>query len=161
MGKRVWAVFIKKTLLGLFIIFIAGMLYDRFTNYPEFRAPLTAGIISVGLYLALSTAMALLNAICDAIYLWLFAEGDLSGAVLEELHARKIPAPGAHDPKNFDYLAILADDEDAEASDRVKAAFVFGSYKAVMGNSIFKALAFRKGIDAAMLRYVQEAPQTR
>ena len=95
MGKRVWAVFIKKTLLGLFIIFIAGMLYDRFTNDPDFRAPLTAGIISVGLYLALSTVMALLNAICDAIYLWLFAEGDLSGAVLEELHAPNSNVPPA------------------------------------------------------------------
>ena len=158
MSNRVWAILIKQSLMSLTVIFIAGVLWDHSFNEPSSREPLFAGAIAVAIYIAIAAIMGLLNVITGAIYLWLFAEKDLSEAVLDDLRAMKLPAPRSYDAKNYDYLATLADDESVEASDRVKAAALYGTYKGNM-RGLFRSLALRKAINAAVLRYYQEAPR--
>lgn len=161
MPKRFWAVWIKRTLISLAVIFVAGLVFDHFTNDPYYRSPLLAGSVAVGIYLAFSLMVGLLNLISGALYLWLFGGKDMIAGVLDELRQARLPAPRPHDPKNYDYLEMLADDETAEPKDRVKAAVMIGAYSALMRNGIFRALAIRNALDEAILRYSQEAPQRR
>jgi hypothetical protein len=159
MQKRFWAIVIKQSLMGLSVVFLAGVMFDHYTNEPGYRSPLTTGMIALVLYIAVSALMGLLNLITSALYLWLFAEGDLSAAVVDDLHAMDILPPRSQDPKNYEYLAILADDESVKASDRVKAAALHATYQANMSKGLFRALALRKAIDAGVLRYYHEAPR--
>lgn len=78
MGNRIWAILIKQSLLGIAVIFVAGALWDHFYNDPSSRAPLLTGSIAVAIYLVLIAIMGVLNAITGALYLWLFAERDIS-----------------------------------------------------------------------------------
>lgn len=159
MAKRFWAVWIKRLLLSLAVIFIAGVVFDRIVNSAMDRSPFTAGLVALGLYLAFLLVVGILDLISGALYLWLFGGKDLTAGILDELRAAKMPAPRGYDPKNYDYLAILADDESAEPADRVKAAVMVGAYSALMRHGIFRALAIRQALDEAVLRYSQEAPQ--
>jgi hypothetical protein len=159
MGKRFWAAWIKRMLLSLAVIFIAGVIFDRIVNVPMYRSPLVAGFLALAAYIAVLLVIGFLDLISGALYLWLFGGNDLTAGILDELREAKLPAPRSYDPKNYDYLAILADDESAEPADRVKAAVMVGAYSTLMRNGIFRALAIRKALDEAVLRYSQEAPQ--
>lgn len=159
MGKRFWAIWIKQMLLSLAVIFIAGVIFDRIINSAEDRTPFMAGLVALGLYLAFLLVAGILSLISGALYLWLFGGKDLTAAIIDELRATKLPAPRSYDPKNYDYLAILADDESAEPAHRVKAAALVGAYSVHMSRGLFRSLAIRQALDAAVLRYSQEAPQ--
>ncbi|MEA3044159.1 MAG: hypothetical protein QOH47_1997 [Sphingomonadales bacterium] len=161
MQKRFWAIIIKQTILSLVIVFLAGVIFDRIFAEPYYRNPGGAGLVALGLYLAALAILGMLNLITGAIYLWLFAGRDLADAALDELRNLKLPAPRSYDPKTYDYLAILADDEGADPNDRVKAAVMVGAYSVHMSKGIFRGLAIRKAMDEAVLRYSQEAPQRR
>lgn len=161
MTKRFWAMWIKRLLLSLAVIFFAGVIFDHFASDAGNRSPLLAGLVALGLYLVFLLVVSILNLISGALYLWLSGGKDLTAGILDELRQAKLPAPRKHDPKNYDYLAALADDESAEPTDRVKAAVMLGAYSAIMRNGIFQPLAIRKALDEAILRYSQEAPQRR
>jgi hypothetical protein len=103
----------------------------------------------------------MVHLMANALYLWLFGGKDMAAGVLDELRNLRLPAPRRIDPKNYDYLAALADDESADPNDRVKAAAMVGAYSVLMRKGIFQALAIRKALDEAVLRYSQEAPQRR
>lgn len=159
MGQRFWAIAIKRTALALVIVALAGVAFDYVTNGPQDRSPLTAALVALAIYLVANLLLALLNAISGALYLWLFADADLSGAMLDQLRAAKLPPPDRYQPRTHEYLAIMADDEQAEPNDRVKAAIVLTNFNAAKRNSIFRGLALTKGMDNAVLRYAQEAPE--
>lgn len=159
MEKRLWAILIKQTILSLGIVFLAGVILDRVLNAPYERSPIFAGLIALGIYLVAVLILSTLHFISNALYLWFFSGKDLVAAALDDLRALKLPPPRSYDPKTYDYLAILADDESADPNDRVKAAAIVGSYSALMRKGIFRAIAIRKAMDDAVLRYSQEAPQ--
>jgi hypothetical protein len=158
MAKRLWAMWIKQLFLAFVVVFCAGALFNVFAAEVYARQPFTAGFWTLLIYVVAAFIMTSLNAISGGLYLWLFGGSDLTGAIVDEFRHVKLPGPRSDDPKNFDYLAALADDETAPASDRVKAALLYGSYKATMGNGIFRALTVRKALDDAVLRYAQEMP---
>jgi hypothetical protein len=159
MGKRYWSMIIKKSLLVLVIVFLAGILFDRIINDPEARSPIVAGLIAIGVYFAVTALLGILHAISGAVYLWLFASSDLVDGILSELRAAKVPPPRDFDPRNFDYLGLLADDPSEVADERVKAAAFFAGYTVVMKKGLFSSLAIRKALDDAVLHYSQEAPR--
>ena len=157
MAKRYWALVIKRLLLSLAVVFCIGIATSFIWDKGDLN-PLISGIIAIAIYLLLSGAMLIVGAITNLIYLWLFADKDLSAAVVEELRAVAIPAPNEYDFKNFSYLETLASDESARASDRVNAAMLLGAYTNAMSRGVFMSLALRKAIDDGILRYSQEAP---
>jgi hypothetical protein len=159
MGKRLWAIWTKQFAISLLVLFIFGVAFNYFAYNPESRSPFLAGFLAMVVYLVVVAGMGLLNLISGALYLWVFADKDLSAAILDDFRAVRLPAPRNSDSKTYDYLASLADDESAAASDRVKAAVLHGSYQTALGQGFFRALIFRRAIDNAVLRYYQEAPQ--
>ena len=160
-GKRYWAVLIKQSLLVFAIIFVTGVIFDHLTNDASSRNPIAAGLIAIAAYLAVTTIIGLLHAISQALYLWLFSGNDMVGSMLDDLRSSRLPPPNASQPKNFDYIEQLANDEEASANDRVRAAVLYGGYNAAMMRGLFRALALRKALDEAVLRYAQEAPKVR
>jgi len=161
MGKRFWLMWVKQCLLGLTVAFCAGVLYDRVFTPDYDRNALSAGLIATALYVVAGLVLAGISFVTSLLYLKLFAISDLSGGILDEFRALKMPPPRSHHSKNFDYLAALADDGREDPDDRVKAALIFGGYKATMGTGIVRTLTLRKAIDDAILRYAQEAPTTK
>jgi hypothetical protein len=159
MGKRYWAVLIKQFLLSAVVVFGAGALYDYLMTDEFSRSPFTAGLVALAIYVVASVILMLLHAISGALYLWLFAGSDMVDGMVEEMHAAKLPPPRRGDLKNFDYLLEFANDEDAPATDRVRAASFYSTYNALMMRGIFRALAVRRALDKAILRYSQEAPE--
>lgn len=162
MSKRIWAMTIKRTLLSVGVAFVAGMIFERlFGNaYGESEA-FQAGFIAVAVYAAAGIGLALINLASGALYLWWFADKEMTETILEEFRALKMPPPGQYASKSFAYLAELADDKYADPDDRVKAAFMHGTYKAIMAKGLFRSLAVGKALDNAILRYAQEAPARR
>jgi len=158
MGKRIWLVWAKQLMLGLAVAFVCGLLWDKFINEPYARSGLWSGFVAVLVYVFASFAISFIQFLSGLAYLKLFAGKDLSGAILDEFRAAKMPAPREYQAKNFDYLAELADDPSEDPGDRVKAAIIFGSYKTAMGAGIIRALIVRAALDDAILRYSLEAP---
>jgi hypothetical protein len=159
MPKRFWAMTIKKTLLSLLIVFLAGVAFDYFSNEPDYRSPWTTGVVSIVLYFVATLIILLLNLVTNLLYMWLFLDKELSAAIVEDLHNAKILPPRSQDSKNRHYLAELADDEEAPVPDRVRAAVLHGSYANAMSSGLFRAVSLQRAIDNAVLRYYQEAPQ--
>jgi hypothetical protein len=158
-GQRYWAIAIKRTVLALIIVALAGVGFDYLTNSPEDRSPLTAAAVALGIYLVVNLILGVLNALSGALYLWLFADADLTGAMLDQLRMAKLPPPERYQPKTNEYLAMLVDDGRADPNDRVKAAIIFSEFNAAKRSSIFRGLALMKAMDTAVLRYAQEAPE--
>jgi hypothetical protein len=157
-AKRFWAMSIKRTLLGIAVLFGFGVLFDYLTNDPFSRSPFMAGLVTIGVYLIASIAFGLLGLITSLLYLWLFAGSDMVNGMVEEMHAAKLPPPRRTDPKIFSYLLDIASDEDVPAADRVKAASFYSAYNTLMGQGIFRALAIGAALDKAVMRYSHEAP---
>jgi len=160
-GKRYWAVLIKQSLLVFAIIFVTGAIVDHLINDVSSRSPIMAGLVAIAAYLAATTIIGLLHAVSQMIYLWLFSGDDMVGSMLDDLRSSRLPPPNDRQPKTFDYIEQLANDEEAPANDRVRAAVLYGGYNAVMMRGLFRALALRKALDEAVLRYTQEAPKAR
>jgi hypothetical protein len=160
-GKRYWAIAIKQLLISLIVVFLIGALYDYSTNDSDYRSPLMAGLVGIAIYIFLSVCLSILNAMSGAFYLWIFAGNDMVSSILDDLRASRIPPPRPDQPKNFDYLEMLANDESESANDRVRAAVLLGGYNAAMVRGLFRSLAMRKALDEGVLRYSQEAPQRR
>lgn len=158
-GKRYWAVMIKQSLAGIIVAFFFGVIFDVFTNYPGSRSPLTAGLVACVVYWFASLTIALMGALSNALYLWLLSGDDMVDGILEEMRSLKLPPPRSGQSKNYDYLSQLAFDDEAEVIDRVRAASFTGAYNVLMSKGIFRTLAIRKALDAAVMRYSQEAPQ--
>jgi hypothetical protein len=158
-SKRLWAIWIKRLLLSLVVVAVAGIVYDRATAHSWDRSPGTAALVAVGLYLAAGAVLGVMHLVAGGLYLAVFADKDITEAVLDDLRRVELPAPSRHEPKTYDYLASLADDEEAAPNDRVRAAVLVGSYSTAMQHGIFRSLALRRAIDAAVLRYAQEAPE--
>jgi hypothetical protein len=161
-GKRFWAIWVKRSLLSAFVIFLFGALIeflmaDASTGNDAFFG----GLIALALYVAAVVLLGILNVISGAMYLWLFSKNDMVDSIIDDLRAVRLRPPGSHDPKTFDYLRELSQDEEAPVAERVKAAMLYGSYNAVMGVGLFRSLMMHKAIDSAILRYSQEAPQPR
>ncbi len=161
MDKRVWAVYIKQGLIGLAVIFGAGVAWDRYFNAPYARIGPWAGLIAVAVFYGAAFAITIINAVASGIYLWMFSGKDYQNLILGDLRNVDLPPPDEYAPKNFEYLAYVAEDRDANPEDRVKAATLLGVYKTLMGQGIFKGLALHQGFDEAMLRYAAEAPKRR
>lgn len=161
MSKRIWLIWVKQGLLGLAVAFCVGVLFDRAFTPAYDRNALAAGAIAIALYVVAGLALGLVSFVTGLLYMKFFAVNDLSGAVLDEFRTLKIPPPRSYHSKTFDYLAALADDGREDADDRVKAAMVYGNYKAAMGTGIIRTLTMRKAVDNAILRYSQEAPTTK
>ena len=159
--RRYWAVIIKQTLLTFTIVFLVGVIFDQLTNEDGYRSPFLSGAGAVAAYLVLTSIVFVLHAIVQALYLWLFAGDDMVDSILDDLRTSRLPPPNSTQPKNFDYIEQLANDEDASPNDRVRAGVLFGGYNAAMTQGLFRALAVRKALDEAVLRYAQEAPKIR
>jgi hypothetical protein len=149
---------IRQTLLSATVVILAGVLFDFVTNEQGSRSPILAGGVALALYIAASLVMGLLNLISGALYLWLFADKDLSESMLDDLRRAKIRGPRAYEPKTHEYLSSLADDPEAPVAERVKAASMYGAYLATTSHGIFRSLAITRAYDNAVLRYSQEAP---
>ena len=158
-GKRYWAVMMKQSLAAIIVVFLIGVLIDYFNNAPDSRSPFTVGAITCAIYFAASFALALVGALSKFVYLWLLSGDDMVDGILDELRGLKLPPPRSDQYKDYDYLNQLANDDQADATDRVRAASFTGAYNLLMGQGIFRALSLRKALDAALLRYAQEAPQ--
>lgn len=159
--KRYWAIWTRRTILTVVIVFGLGLITESLINPGPYSEPVQAGFIAVAIYLFAIVALSILHAIVGAIYLWWFADRDFTESVLDDLRASKLPAPEPYDSKTFDYLAELADDESQPVAVRVRSAVLFGQYKQAMIGGLFKSLAIRRGIDSAVLRYASEGPQRR
>ena len=160
-GKRYWAVVIKQSILAFAIVFLAGVIFDHSTNEEGYRSPFLSGSVAIAAYLTLTAVVGILHVIAQALYLWLFAGDDMVGSILDDLRASKLPPPNPTQPKNFDYIEQLANDEEASPNDRVRAGVLFGGYSAAMTQGLFRTLALRRALDEAVLRYSQEAPNIR
>ena len=160
-GKRYWAVLIKQSLLVFAIVFVTGVILDHFANDAGSRSPISVGLFSVAAYLAVTTIIGLLHTVSQALYLWLFSGNDMVGSMLDDLRSSKLPPPNDSQPKNFDYIEQLANDEEASPNDRVRAAVLYGGYNAAMMRGLFRALALRKALDEAVFLYAREAPNIR
>lgn len=158
-GKRYWASIIKRSLIAFSLIFLLGVTFDHLTNDSEYREPITAGFVALIIYLFAILVLSVVHFISNGLYLWWFRGSDMVQGILDELRQMRIPAPNEYEPKNFDYIQMLADDEEAEANDRVKAGVFLGAYNLAMSNGIFSALVLRRALDDAVLRYAQEAPR--
>ena len=158
-GKRFWAVMIKQSLAGIIVVFLIGVLIDYLNSAPDSRSPLTAGALACGLYLVASLAFTLIGALSKTIYLWLLSGDDMVDGILDEMRGLKLPPPRRDQYKDYDYLNQLVNDDEADAIDRVRAASFTGAYNVLMAQGIFRSLSLRKALDAAVLRYAQEAPE--
>jgi hypothetical protein len=158
-GKRFWAVLIKQSLAGLIVVFLIGILFDYLSNEPDGRSPLTAGAVACALYIVASLIIGLIGTLSKALYLWLFTGDDMVDTILDEMRGLQLPPPRSDQHKNYDYLNQLVNDDEARTIDRVRAASFTGAYNVLMGQGLFRALSLRKALDAAALRYYQEAPQ--
>jgi len=159
-ARRFWAISLKRMLLGWMVVFSAGALVSYAVAKPyDDTNPLAAGLICLALFVGAGATIAVLNAISGGLYLWLFSGTDSVDSVLDDFRAIQLAPPGPRDSKSFEYLGELANDETAPTVERIRAAKLWGAYETAMGIGIFRPLALRKAIDAAMVRYAQEAPQ--
>ena len=158
-GKRYWATMIKQSLAGIAVVFLIGVLFDYFSFSPERRSPIMAGAVACGLYLVASLALTAIGALSKSIYLWLLAGDDMVDGIIDEMRGLSLPAPRADQHKDYDYLNQIVNDDTAETLDRVRAAKFTGAYDVLMMQGLFRALALRKALDMAVLRYAQLAPQ--
>ena len=158
-GKRFWAVMIKQSLAGIIVVFLIGVLIDYFNSPPDSRSPFTAGALACALYLVASFALALVGTLSKVVYLWLLSGDDMVDGIMDEMRGLNLPPPRSDQHKDYDYLNQLVNDDQADATDRVRAAAFTGAYNVLMGQGLFRALSLRKALDSAVLRYFQEAPQ--
>ena len=158
-GKRFWAVHLKRILFGVAFVFTLGMVWEWVTLEPYERNGLSAGMWAVLIYFAVSIVMGVINGASSLAYLWLFGGSDMKDLVLSDLRNSRMPPPRPGQPKRFDYLAELADDQSEEASTRVKAGALFAGYQiAVQRSGFLGGLALTKAMDEAALRYAAETP---
>lgn len=156
-GKRFWAIWVKQTLLVFVLLFVFGVVTQSFLD-PGGDDLLAAGFTVVAVYVGAAASIGLVHLISQSLYLWLFSGEDMVDAIVDDFRRAKLPGPGFGQPKNYDYLGMLADDDEAAPLDRVRAAVLVGGYNAVMAKGLFRSLAMRKALDKAVLRYVEEAP---
>lgn len=159
MGKRYWAIVIKRSLLGSVVIFLAGILFDSLVNEPEYQSPFLAGCAAIAIYILVITILGLLNLITGALYLWIFADKDMTESFLDDFRNAKLRGPRNYEPKTHEYLMSIADDDETAIDQRIRAATLLGSYRAAMSNGLFRSLAVTRALDNAVLRYSQEAPE--
>lgn len=161
-GRRFWSIILKRNAVALAVVFILGILFDLYFYEPYDRSGFWAGIVAIAIYLAASFCLGLVNLLSGLGYNWLFQEKDLEETILDDLRKSKLPGPDDWQQKRFDYLAELADDDDLPADVRVKASALYAAYQvAIQRAGMFNGLALGKALDAATLRYAQEAPARR
>ena len=158
-GKRYWAVMIKQSLAGFIVVFLIGVLIDYFNSTSDSRSPFAAGALACAFYVAASFALTLVGTLSKALYLWLLSGDDMVDGILDEMRGLKLPPPRGDQHKDYDYLNQLVNDDEVDATDRVRAAAFTGAYNVLMSQGLFRALSLRKALDAAVLRYSMEAPQ--
>ena len=160
-NKRYWAVVIKQSFAALVIIFLIGVLFDHFNNSSYNRSPISSGAIACVIYIGLTTALMMIHALSNTLYLWLLSGDDMVDGILDEMRSLRLPPPTNDQYADYDYLNQLANDDEANPTDRVRAASFTGAYNVLMAQGIFRALSLRKALDLAVMRYSQEAPQRR
>jgi hypothetical protein len=159
-GKRVWAVHLKRSAVGFGIVFLGAILWETLFLEPYERNGAMAGVIAVLVYVAVSFALAAINGASGLAYLWLFGGNDMKDLVLADLRSARLPGPRPDQPKRFEYLAELVEDEELEAKVRIRAAAVHTAYQVAMHRSgLLGGLALAKALDEAALRYSMEAPK--
>ena len=158
-GKRYWAVVVKQLLASIVLVFMLGFLLDLFLSDSDSRNPVMTGLAALGFYMIASLACIIINALSNALYLWLLSGDDMVDGILDEMRVLKLPPPRSDQHKDYEYLYEVVNDEEANTLDRVRAASFTGSYDVLMKQGIFRALSIRKALDAAVLRYAQLAPQ--
>lgn len=159
MGKHYWAIWAKRIMLALAVVFATGFGYDHYTQEEYARSPIMAGAAAIAIYLAVGLVFGLINLVSGFLYLWLFQEADMVRSIVADLHAQKLPAPTRWQSKNYDYLRQLVDDDDAAVDARLRAAILLGSFDAIMANGFFRSITIRGALDKAFLRYSMEAPE--
>ena len=158
MGKRFWIISLKRTGLALAICFFVGFFCDKLFNESN-PSPFRSGLIVIALYMAASTLVMLVNLLSGLAYSSFFQNRILQDAFLDDLRNAKIPYPRSHDPKRFEYISDIADDEEEEPNLRVRcAAFYTANETSINGSGFFNSISVRKAIDLAIIRYAQEAP---
>ncbi|MCG6119770.1 MAG: hypothetical protein MEP44_03905 [Blastomonas sp.] len=159
-GKRVWAIYLKRLAFDLALVFFAGIVWEWAFFEPYQRNGLLAGAIAILIYFAVSMSLGFVKGLSGLVYLWLFGGSDLKELVLADLRNARLPAPRKNQPKRFDYLLELADDETEEANVRVRAGSLYAAYNvAVQRAGLLGGLAMTKALDDATLRYSAEAPE--
>ena len=56
-------------------------------------------------------------------------------------------------------LAFLMDDDTSDTDARIRAAYLYGSYKPMMSKGIFAGIRMQNAMDAAVLQHYNEAPK--
>ena len=156
MEKRFWAMIIKRLVLETVVIFLAGVAFDYFAEY---HTPITAGLVAIALFWVAWICTSLINLATNLLAMWLVSTKEISNAIVTDLRASRIPAPRDHDPKDHNYLGFLMDDPESDTDARIRAGFLYGGYKPMMGKGIFSAIRMQNSMDAAVLQYYQEAPK--
>lgn len=159
-GKIYWAVMIKRLVIGLVLVFAAGIAWELAFLEPYQRNGLTAGVVAIAIYLAASIGVGIVNGITGIAYFLTFGGDDMKESVLADLRKSRLPGPRSYQAKRFDYLAELADDEDEDPTVRVRAGAIYASYQVALQRAGFwGGIALAKALDEAALRYSAEAPQ--
>ncbi len=158
MEKRFWAMLIKRFALEVVIIFIAGVVFDYFA---EWHTPVKTGFVALAIFAVAWIGMMLVNFVANILSMWIISTNEISQTILSDLRSSRIPAPRDEDPKNHTYLGFLMDDHTSDTDARIRAAFLYGSYKPMMSKGIFAGIRMQSAMDVAVLQHYHEAPKRR
>jgi hypothetical protein len=156
------AMFFKRNLVLLIVIFALGVLYETAINNSKNDSWLVAGGFAIALYAATSLLLWAIRAVSRAIYLSLFFQNDMTSSILSGMRNMKIPPPKRQNEKTMAYFLELANDSASELPDRLKAASFVAAYEATkVSMSFLEARAYAMAADAAVNRYYLEQDSTR
>lgn len=145
---------------GMIVDFVLVMLFLNITK-SDYSGPLDIGdyLLGIGLLWAVQLALWLKGLVAAWLALML-EHGAMTTQFLEVLRTTKIPPPKQFNcPARFDYLIQLADIEDADPSDRVKAAGVYCSWQGIMKlRGVAATIVINRAWDEAIDRYNRESP---
>ena len=159
MDSRDWLYLLKRWGANGAVAFLLAVIFQHFAA-PEDKEIFTAGLFGVAIYVAAGVGISVVQALGGFLYLIALRGGDMKAGFLKQLRTSKLPPPAEWQVKRFDYLLDMADDPDADPSDRVKAAVISATYDANYQHAgFFKGIALAQAADEATLQYSQEAPR--
>lgn len=162
MANRNWLTLIKQTVASFLVAYLLSVAFQYIATDNSYSNPWTDAFWGIALYLAASLACGFVNLLAGFLYIFFDKGEDFKALVLEDLRSSRLPPPDIYYPKTVSWLVQLADDEDAPAEDRVKAATLSAVIDAATKRAgFFAGIVRSEAANAAILQYASEAPQRR
>ena len=153
-----WIVISLRIGLALTMAFLFGVFWNLLFSKFD-KMPLQSGLLFAAIYIAASAFAMIVNLVSGIAYNKFIQNRIIRDAFLDELRRSAIPFPRRNDPRRFDYILSIAEDESIDANTRVKCAIFHATNEAHIGKSgFFNSITMRRAMDDAVLRFSQEAP---